>query len=118
MTMTQSAVNGSISEVVNNSDNLYEGNLREYFRIIFTQAKNIYNPYHNLRHMTHVMWLCYQACIFYRNKMSSREMRNLLIASLFHDFDHSGVAGNDKLNIEKSLNGLKKYLLPEDEEYY
>jgi hypothetical protein len=45
-------------------------------------------------------------------------MRNLLIAALFHDFDHSGKAGNDDLNIEISIRGLKKHIAPEDAEYF
>lgn len=41
-------------------------------------------------------------------------MRNLLIGILFHDFDHSGLFGNDDLNIERALRGLRKYILDDD----
>ena len=83
----------------------------------FLNAQNLKYPYHNFRHMFHVLWLCYQACVFYRGILPSRKMRNLLIAALFHDFDHSGLMGNDDLNIERAIRGLKKFILEEDKEY-
>ena len=41
-------------------------------------------------------------------------MRNLLIASLFHDFDHSGTMGDDDLNIIKAIRGLEKHIVLAD----
>jgi hypothetical protein len=41
-------------------------------------------------------------------------MRNLLIAAMFHDFDHLGTFGNDHTNILRSLDGLDHYLEPCD----
>lgn len=43
-------------------------------------------------------------------------MRNLLIASLFHDFDHSGKLGDDDLNILKAVRGLRKHIDSDDKE--
>lgn len=37
---------------------------------------------------------------------------------MFHDFDHPGRTGNDDLNIIIALRGLRKHLLPEDEEMW
>jgi len=110
------AVRGSIPEIIRNDENLYEGNLVHYFRVVFNHAQNLQNPYHNFRHMLHVTWACFQACIYYGNegRLSPRQMRNLLIAALFHDFDHSGMVGNDDLNIQRSLRGFEKYILDED----
>ncbi|MDO8482791.1 MAG: hypothetical protein Q7S86_03165 [bacterium] len=116
---------GSIPQIIRNDDKLYEGNLTHYLRVVCKYARNLHHPYHNLRHMLHVLWLCYQACLFYKEKringnlsspkLTPRQMRNLLIAALFHDFDHSGLLGDDDLNIEKALRALKKHILPEDE---
>ncbi len=106
-----------IPAIVLNVERLYEGNLHYYHHTIVTKAKNLNNPYHNYRHMTHVFWLCYQACLFYRNTLSRREMRNLLIAALFHDFDHCGKMGNDALNIARALEALDVYLLDKDRPY-
>lgn len=111
------SIRGSLDLVVNNEENLYEGNLRKYFKIIFLKAKNLNNPYHNFLHSMHVTWLCYQACHYYSNVMSKRDMRNLLIASMFHDFDHRGTVGPDILNIERAVQGLNAHVLLEDKPY-
>ena len=105
---------GSVPLMIRNDKKVYLGDLRKYFSIVFMNAQNLHNPYHNFRHMLHVTWLCYLACIYYMDKLSPREMRNLLIAALFHDFDHSGMMGNDDLNIARAIRGMEKYLLPED----
>ncbi len=112
--MESSRVDGSLPAIISNSADVYQGDLKGYFRAIFDHAQNLSNPYHNFRHMFHVLWLCYQACLFYGNKLNRREMRNLLIAAIFHDFNHSGLMGDDDLNIERSVRGLEKYILPED----
>jgi hypothetical protein len=105
----------TIPQAINNEDALYAGkDLRHYFRIIFFNAQNIFHPYHNLRHMLHVFWMCYQACVFYEDTLKPRQIRNILIAALFHDYDHSGMSGNDDLNIARAIRGLEKHLLEED----
>lgn len=104
----------NIPNVILNSVGLYEGNLTYYFKLIFYRAQNLYNPYHNFRHMLHVTRLCYLACEFYADVLTKRKMRDLLIAAMFHDFDHTGKAGPDSVNIERALLALGKYLLPED----
>jgi len=112
--MQQSSICGGIPDILRNNESLYEGNLIHYFRAIFNNAQNLWNPYHNFNHMFHTLWLCHRACVFYGNELSPREMRNLLIAAIFHDFDHSGIMGNDGLNIERSIRGLQKYIAQED----
>lgn len=110
-------VRGSIPEIVRNDAQLYEGELVAYFRVIFRHANNLQLPYHNFRHIFHVVWLCHGACEFYREQLTKREMRNLLIAALFHDFDHGGRFGDDDLNIEKAIRGLRRHVLEEDRLY-
>lgn len=110
-----SEAKGSIATIIRNDDKLYGGNLVHYFRIIFNHAQNLQNPYHNFRHIFHVLWLCYQACFYYRGHFSPELIRDLLIAAMFHDMDHSGMAGNDDLNIERAVRGIQKHILPEDE---
>lgn len=109
---------GSIPEIIRNEDNLYEGNLISYFRAVFNDARNLCNPYHNFRHMCHVTYLCYQACVFYKSKLNKREMRNLLIAALFHDFDHTGKSSPDKVNINRAIKALKSHLAEEDRDQF
>ena len=106
---------GTIPSIVRNDGGLYEGDLKHYFRAVFNHATNLNNPYHNFRHMTHVLWLCYQACVFYSGGLLKRDMRNLLIAALFHDFDHTGSAGSDVINITLAVSGLRRHIAPEDD---
>ncbi|MEK7641735.1 MAG: hypothetical protein AAB365_01955 [Patescibacteria group bacterium] len=108
------AVRGSLASIMRNDDGLYAGNLVPYFQAVFNNAQNLNHPYHNFRHMFHVVWLCYQACIFYKKELSPRQMRNLLLAAMFHDFDHSGMTGGDDLNVLRALRGLEKYIQTED----
>jgi hypothetical protein len=105
---------GSLPEIVRNDANLYLGDLAHYFRVVFLHAPNLQAPYHNFRHMSHVLTLCHQACLYYQGRLDRRQMRNLLIAALFHDFNHCATAGGDERNIQEALRGLEMHLLPED----
>ncbi len=107
-------IKGDIPSIVMNDRELYLGNLVHYFRAVFFNAPNVNHPYHNFRHMVHVLYLCYDACVFYADKLTLHEMRNLLIAALFHDFDHAGVAGDDAVNIERAIRGLQAHIADED----
>ena len=51
---------GDIPEIIGNGRGLYEGDLAGYFRVPIFHATNLTRPYHNLRHMLHVTWLCHR----------------------------------------------------------
>ena len=59
------SVRGTLPEIIRNDAGLYEGDLKVYFKAVFTNAQNLQKGYHNFRHMFHVVWLCYQAIAFY-----------------------------------------------------
>jgi hypothetical protein len=110
---------GDIPEVIGNEANLYEGNLVSYFGALFYNSSNLNNPYHNFRHTLHVLWLCEKACRYYQQTLTPRQMRNLLIAALFHDFDHPGHAhpgeqDPDGINIKIAITGLRRYITVDD----
>ncbi len=116
---------GSLPKIIRNDDGLYEGDLRHYFKIAML-AKNLNAPYHNWRHMFHVLVLCYRACEYYANfradsgstlRISPLDMRLLLIAAIFHDFDHTGKSGNDEINIRLALKALRKHITDEDRRF-
>src|SRR6516162_1069264 len=112
-------VTGDLPEIVGNEERLYEGDLSLYFRILFFESSNLQNPYHNFRHTLHVLWLCHGACRYYQQQLTPRQMRNLLIAALFHDFDHPGhshpgAQDPDEINIEIALSNLRRYIAAED----
>jgi hypothetical protein len=112
--MTKVPARGSLPEILRNDQKLYEGDLVYYFQTIVNHAHNLSHPYHNFRHMFHVTWLCYQACEYYQDVLSPRQMRNLLVAALYHDYDHSGQIGPDQHNIDRAIEGLRKYCSSED----
>jgi hypothetical protein len=105
-----------VPEILKNSNNTYQGNLRAYFKIIIDRAKNLNNGYHNLRHLLHVLWNCYQAIVYHASELTLRQARNILIAAMFHDFDHTGRSGNDDDNIIIAIKGLRKHILEEDKD--
>jgi len=55
----------------------------------------------------------------YRDRLTQRQIRNLLIAALFHDFDHPGhphpgADDPDGINIGRSIAALRRHIAPED----
>lgn len=105
---------GTLPETIRNDANLYRGDLTHYFQAVFRHARNLQAPYHNFRHITHVLAECHDACRFYVGQLEPRPMRSLLIAALFHDFNHCGAPGDDRRNIDEALRALELHLLPED----
>jgi|GEM_PF-1821389 len=104
-----------IVKIINNSENLYEGDLRYYYKLIF-YAPNVNNPYHNFRHMIHVMCSVYEAAKFckFQELFGARLFRALLLAGLVHDYAHSGRIGDDHQEITTALKSLKEFILDED----
>jgi len=105
----------SMFEILDNTEGLYEGDLWYYFNIIF-QAPNIINPYHNFRHLMYVLCAVYEGGKFmnYHKLFGRRNFRALLIAAMFHDYDHDGKMGNDEVEIDRAIMNVKKHLLPSD----
>jgi 3'5'-cyclic nucleotide phosphodiesterase len=117
--MLASDVTGDLPELITNKNGLYEGDLIYYLQTAFFKSGNLNNPYHNLRHTLHVLWLCHKACRYYRDRLTPRQMRNLLVAALFHDFDHTGCPhpeekDPDSVNIRLAVEGLRRYVAPGD----
>lgn len=117
MARTQ-GVRGEIPAIIRNRAQAYEGDLGDYFRIIFNRANNLFKPYHNFGHLFYVLWRCHQACIYYKYELSERERRNLLIAAMFHDADHTGRKVPDIVNITRAVVSLKKHCSFEDKSHF
>jgi len=101
--------------VVNNTEGLYEGDLQYYFKLLF-YASNIFKPYHNFRHMMHVLCTAYIGgkAMNYHKLFGKKGFRALLIAAMFHDYAHSGIMGNDEAEVTRSIVKMKKNLLEND----
>ncbi|MFZ2310359.1 MAG: HD domain-containing protein [Patescibacteria group bacterium] len=104
-----------VAKIINNSEGLYEGDLRYYYKIVFN-APNVKNPYHNFRHMIHVMCSAYEAANFcrYFAFFGANRFRAVLLAALVHDYGHSGKMGNDHQEVLTSVASFKKFALEED----
>ena len=121
--MLVSEVTGDLPKIIGNEEHLYEGDMTFYFRTLFFKSRNLHNPYHNFRHTLHVLWLCHKACQYYQNQLTPRQMRNLLITALFHDFDHPGHPhpgenDPDRINIRIAIAGLRRYIMPADRAFF
>jgi len=106
----------NVLEIVNNTKKvvIYKGDLYHYFRFLLTASSNN-NPYHNLVHSCYVLEKTYEAALY--SGLFSRNVRNLLIAAMFHDYGHSGKIGHEDKEIEKALYFLREIILPEDKSY-
>ncbi len=104
----------NVSPIIRNVNQRSAGDdLKHYYRLVM-EAPNITMPYHNMRHMLHVLWEAYDGGV--HMGLTKRELRILLIAALMHDYDHTGVKGDDVVNIERAIRALDKYALDEDRE--
>ena len=72
----------------------------------FVLNKNPSNnlPYHNLLHTLSMVDSCFKAASFYNLPLIS--IRQLCVAALFHDYDHSGGKLPDSENIKAAIAGF------------
>lgn len=99
-----------IISIITNAEKNYEGDLVHYFKLLFN-APSSFNPYHNFRHPVYVCCMVYKAGIY--EDLDKEQMLKLLIAALFHDIEHSGKMGNDKLQVAAAVNFTRKHIAPE-----
>jgi len=116
--LDQNRYTGDMVKIFTNSEGLYDGDLCFYAKTVF-KAPNTHHGYHGLSHMLHVTWVCYKAIQYYARlgQINMRGRRNLLIAGLFHDYDHTGGIGDDSTNISRAITGMKEKLLASDVGY-
>jgi len=103
-----------ITPIILNVNKRYQGDLVHYFNHV-CEAPNFHMPYHNFRHLCHVLWEVYDAAM--QMGLDPVETRILLIAALMHDYDHTGMKGEDAINIERAIRALDQIALEEDRKY-
>lgn len=108
----------TILHIVENTEGLYEGTLEEYLQAMF-EATNVTNPYHNIRHGLHMARCVYLAARYHRAELSPRQIRNLVIAGMMHDMNHSGRSkpGWDFLEIPRAIHAFGLCIMDEDLPY-
>lgn len=82
--------------------------LGDALSFIIENGSSIYSPYHNLNHNLAITIFSYY--MGKSEKLNSDEMKELLIASIFHDYNHTAGESKDDTNIENAKKGLKKFI--------
>lgn len=80
--------------------------LEYYFHLLLTENTGVNNPYHNNFHTITVFVNSYH--IAKSENCSKEQIRTILIAALFHDFNHSGGKKSDQDNIKEAISFFKK----------
>jgi hypothetical protein len=78
--------------------------LRLTLNYIINNSTSNYAPYHNIQHVLFVMEKCYEGATFHN--IEGGELKELLIAALLHDFDHTCGKENDKFNVQLAIDGV------------
>lgn len=78
------------------------------FNYILKNNKSNLAPYHNLNHMLCVVKYCYHALEF-MNMLSDENSESLLLAALFHDFNHSMGRRDDSFNVREAKSGFDNF---------
>jgi hypothetical protein len=77
------------------------------FRYVVKHNKSNNAPYHHLNHMLRVMGYCEEGCKYH--KIEGKPRVNLLVAALFHDFNHSQGEHDDEWNIKEAKKGVRDW---------
>lgn len=75
------------------------------FKYVIKNNKSNLAPYHNLNHMLCVVKYCYNALEF-MGILDDENTESLLLAALFHDFNHSMGRRDDSFNITQAKLGV------------
>lgn len=89
-------------------DIIKELDLGDYLNILLTENKSNQAPYHNINHLLCVTKFCY---LFGKEEnVSKKELKVLVVAGMFHDFNHSEGKKSDDKNIIEAKKCVSKYV--------
>jgi len=81
--------------------------LQDSFSYILKNNTSNNLPYHNLNHLLCVVKYCYNASVYYN--LPEKEEKELLLAALFHDVNHSGGKEKDSVNVKNAIDIFSKF---------
>lgn len=81
--------------------------LKKCLNYVFIKNESNLNTYHNFNHLLTVSKYC--LLIGKDEKLNEYELRNLICASFFHDFNHSGSNKKDSHNIALSIGAFSDF---------
>jgi hemerythrin len=82
--------------------------LEDHLGNLLNDNKSNNAPYHNLNHT-----LCVIKNVYYlanQEDLNNKEIKNLVLAAIYHDFNHSQGEKKDDENIKEAIKALKKYV--------
>jgi hypothetical protein len=83
--------------------------LQKAFSWIMKNSTSNNLPYHNFNHLLTVMRYTYGACQFY--ELTKKEEKEMLMAALFHDVNHSGGEFRDDVNVQMAKETVTKFIV-------
>lgn len=87
--------------------------LQKAFKYILLHSKSNNGPYHNLNHLLTVLKYCYLGALSEDIK-NEKELRELLIAAIFHDVNHTIGKEKDDVNVKNSKEAISKFVKQEE----
>ena len=75
---------------------------------IIENSESMYSPYHNLNHNISITIFSYFNAV--SEKIDKKQMKELLLASIFHDFNHTAGESNGVTNIKNAKLGVKEFV--------
>jgi len=97
----------STIEIINKFDYL-----KKAFKFIIKNNKSNSAPYHNLNHLLTVTKAVYDG-VSEETTTEDKMMKEMLIAAIFHDFNHSAGKTTDDKNIKEAKKGVETFLKEE-----
>ncbi len=65
-------------------------------------------PYHNFNHLLTVVRYCFEGSSYY--SLDEKDERELLLAALFHDVNHSGGKDSDDINVKVAKSTVTNFI--------
>lgn len=87
--------------------------LQKAFKYILLNSKSNNGPYHNLNHLLTVLKYCYLGALSEGVK-DEKELRELLVAAIFHDVNHTIGKEKDDVNVQNSKDAIDKFVKQEE----
>ena len=87
--------------------------LQKAFKYILLNSKSNNGPYHNLNHLLTVLKYCYLGATSEGIK-DEKELKELLIAAIFHDVNHTIGKEKDDVNVQNSKDAIGKFVKQEE----
>lgn len=83
--------------------------LRKAFKFVIKNNKSNSAPYHNLNHLMTVTLSVYRLMVYEELERDSM-MKEMLLAAMFHDFNHSAGKLTDDLNVVESKKAIREFI--------